>query len=120
LIQSANCNQMFESMFACFRLGAVWVPANYRQSPEDVAYLARASGARGLICGAGFPDHARACREAAPNLAFTIAIGPADFGEDYDTLVAQHLGRTVPSVAVERDDPCWFFYTSGTTGRPKA
>lgn len=120
LIQSANCNQMFESMFACFRLGAVWVPANYRQSPEDVAYLARASGARGLICGAGFPDHARACCEAAPNLEFTIAIGPADFGEDYDTLVAQHLGQTVPSVAVERDDPCWFFYTSGTTGRPKA
>lgn len=120
LIQSANCNQMFESMFACFRLGAVWVPANYRQSPEDVAYLAKASGARGLICGAGFPDHAHACREAAPDLAFTIAIGPADFGEDYDALVAQHLGRTVPSVAVERDDPCWFFYTSGTTGRPKA
>ena len=25
LVQSANCNQMFESMFACFRLGAVWV-----------------------------------------------------------------------------------------------
>ena len=23
LVQSANCNQMFESMFACFRLGAV-------------------------------------------------------------------------------------------------
>ncbi|ALA19932.1 MULTISPECIES: acyl-CoA synthetase [Chelatococcus] len=120
LIQSANCNQMFESMFACFRLGAVWVPANYRQSPEDVAYLARASGARGLICGAGFTDHARACRETAPDLEFTIAIGAADFGEDYDALVAQHLGQTVPSVAVERDDPCWFFYTSGTTGRPKA
>jgi acyl-CoA synthetase (AMP-forming)/AMP-acid ligase II len=33
LIQSANSNQMFESMFACFRIGAVWVPANYRQSP---------------------------------------------------------------------------------------
>ncbi|MFO7308197.1 MAG: acyl-CoA synthetase [Pseudomonadota bacterium] len=120
LIQSANCNQMFESMFACFRVGAVWVPANYRQSPEEVAYLAKASGARGLICGAAFPDHARVCRETAPSLEFTISIGPSDFGEDYDAIVAQHLGQAVPSVAVERDDPCWFFYTSGTTGRPKA
>src|SRR5687767_14542581 len=33
LVQSANSNQMFESMFACFRAGAVWAPANYRQSP---------------------------------------------------------------------------------------
>src|SRR5918997_235596 len=52
LVQSANCNQMFESMFACFRAGAVWAPANFRQSPEEVAALAATSGARGLICGA--------------------------------------------------------------------
>src|SRR3954468_3524705 len=26
LVQPKNGNQMFESMFACFRLGAVWVP----------------------------------------------------------------------------------------------
>jgi fatty-acyl-CoA synthase len=61
LVQSQNCNQMFESMFACFRAGAVWVPANFRQSPEEVAYLAEASGAVGMICGAEFPDHAAAC-----------------------------------------------------------
>jgi fatty-acyl-CoA synthase len=120
LIQSANCNQMFESMFACFRLGAVWVPANYRMSPDDVAYLASASGAKGMICGAAFAGHAAACRAGAPNLAFVISIGESDFGEDLDAIVARHMGARVPSVAVERDDPCWFFYTSGTTGRPKA
>ena len=30
LVQSRNCNQLYESMFVCFRLGAVWVPANFR------------------------------------------------------------------------------------------
>ena len=119
LIQSANCNQMFESMFACFRLGAVWVPANYRQSPDDVAWMAKASGAKGMICGAGFAAHAEACRRESPAL-FLVSIGDSTFGEDYDAIVERHLGETVPSVPVDRDDPCWFFYTSGTTGRPKA
>ncbi|MCW7544081.1 acyl-CoA synthetase [Aurantimonas litoralis] len=120
LVQSQNCNQMFESMFACFRLGAVWVPTNFRQTPDEVAYLARASGATGMICNAAFPDHAEACRAACPDLGFGVAIGAAAFGEDYDTLVAAHRGVAVANASVDRDDPCWFFFTSGTTGRPKA
>lgn len=120
LVQSSNCNQMFESMFACFRLGAVWVPTNYRQSPEEVAYLAQASGACGMICGAAFATHVEACRRSAPGVAFVISIGCADFGEDYDAIVDRHAGETLPQAPVDRDDPCWFFFTSGTTGRPKA
>jgi len=120
LVQSQNCNQMFESMFACFRLGAVWVPTNFRQTPDEVAYLARASGATGMICNAAFPDHAEACRAACPDLGFVVAIGAAAFGEDYDTLVAAHRGAAVANATVDRDDPCWLFFTSGTTGRPKA
>jgi fatty-acyl-CoA synthase len=115
LVQSANCTQMIEAMFACWRVGAVWVPANFRQSPSEVAWLAEAAQCRGLICGAQFPEHAAACK-----VDFSIAIGAADFAPDHDALVAEHLGQTVPQVAVNRDDPCWFFFTSGTTGRPKA
>ncbi|WP_367249134.1 AMP-binding protein [Pseudomonas sp. SB113] len=44
LVQSSNCNQMFESMFAAFRVGAVWVPTNFRQTPDEVSYLAASSG----------------------------------------------------------------------------
>jgi len=120
LVQSKNCNQMFESMFACFRLGAVWVPTNFRQTPGDVAYLAEASGARAMICQADFPEHAAAVTAAAPAVDVAVSIGAADFGEDYDALVDAHLGRAVEPAAVEHDDPCWFFFTSGTTGRPKA
>ncbi|SMF38826.1 Acyl-CoA synthetase (AMP-forming)/AMP-acid ligase II [Tistlia consotensis] len=120
LVQSKNCNQMFESMFACFRIGAVWTPANFRQTPGEVAYLARASGARAMICQADFPEHAAAARAEAPGLGLTIAIGAAGFGEDYGALVQAHLGESVPVADVEHDDPCWFFFTSGTTGKPKA
>jgi fatty-acyl-CoA synthase len=131
LVQSANCNQMFESMFACFRLGAVWVPSNYRQTPDEVAYLAKASGAVGLLCGRAFSGHADACRAQCPDLRFAIGIGgdslsaPPDdpassLPDDYDELVARFAGRSAPTARVDRDDPCWFFFTSGTTGRPKA
>ena len=120
LVQSKNCNQLFESMFACFRLGAVWVPTNFRQSPAEVAYLGQASGASVMICGSDFPEHAAAVREAA-EIRYVISIGKSEFGEEYDALVSEHIGdgpfETAP---VEHDDPCWFFFTSGTTGRPKA
>ncbi|MBB3018151.1 acyl-CoA synthetase (AMP-forming)/AMP-acid ligase II [Microvirga lupini] len=120
LVQSKNCNQMFESMFACFRLGAVWVPTNFRQTPDEVAYLAQASGASAMICHGDFPEHAEAIREAAPDVRFVISIGRTSFGEDYDEFVGKHRGQSAPAAAVEHDDPCWFFFTSGTTGRPKA
>jgi acyl-CoA synthetase (AMP-forming)/AMP-acid ligase II len=120
LVQSKNCNQMFESMFACFRLGAVWVPTNFRQTPSEVAYLAEASGTTAMICQSDFPDHVAAVLKAAPGIHLVISIGPSTFGEDYDALVAAYAGKPATVADVEHDDPAWFFFTSGTTGRPKA
>lgn len=120
LLQAKNCNQLFESMFACFRIGAVWVPTNFRQTPEEVAYLATSSGAKIMICQNEFTDHVAAVRQAMPAIQHVIAIGKADFGPDIDSLIDQYYNLTVKEADVEYDDPCWFFYTSGTTGRPKA
>ena len=103
LVQSANNNQMFEAMFGSWRAGCVWVPANFRQTPEDVAFLAQSSQARGMLVGAEFAAHAAAC---APSLDFTIAIGAADFAPDYEGLIAPYLGQARPAVAVQRADQC--------------
>jgi fatty-acyl-CoA synthase len=35
-------------------------------------------------------------------------------------VIADHAGAKVDNAAVDYDDPCWFFFTSGTTGRSKA
>ena len=115
LVQSQNCNQIFEAMFACYRIGAVFVPTNFRQTPDEVRYLCEASGAVGMICNASFPGHAAAC-----DTAFKVAIGEAGFGPSWEALVAEFMGSAPGEVPVDRDDPCWFFFTSGTTGRPKA
>lgn len=115
LVQSANCNQMFEAAFACWKLGCVWVPANFRQTPEDVAWLAASSGAKGLLVGAEFAEHIAACE----GLDFTVRIGGTGH-DDYDGLVMEFAAATVTPAPVDRDDPAWFFFTSGTTGKPKA
>jgi fatty-acyl-CoA synthase len=118
LVHSKNCEEMFWSMFAAFRLGAVWVPTNFRLMPDEVAYLASASGAKAFLCHGEFPDHAA----AVTGPSFTWRIGEAGaFGERLlREAIAAHAGAAISNVAVEHDEPCWFFFTSGTTGRSKA
>ncbi|MBV8917468.1 acyl-CoA synthetase [Bradyrhizobium sp.] len=120
LVHSKNGEEMFWSMFAAFRLGAVWVPTNFRLMPDEVTYLATASGAKAFLCHGAFPEHAAVVK--GRSLAFTWRIG--DEGGFGETTVRQaitgHAGARVENAAVEHDDPCWFFFTSGTTGRSKA
>jgi len=121
LVHSKNCDEMFWSMFAAFRLGAVWMPTNFRLMPDEVAYLATASGARALLCHGDFPDHAAAVKAASPAIAFTWRIGEGTLGEtSLREAVSAHAGVAIDNAAVEYDTPCWFFFTSGTTGRSKA
>jgi fatty-acyl-CoA synthase len=121
LVHSKNCDEMFWSMFAAFRLAAVWVPTNFRLMPDEVAYLAVASGAKAFLCHGDFPDHAVAVKAASPAIAFTWRIGEGSLGEtSLREAISTHAGVVIDDAPVERDTPCWFFFTSGTTGRSKA
>jgi fatty-acyl-CoA synthase len=126
LVQSRNNQQMFESCWVAFRLGCVWVPTNFRLTPPEVAYLADSSQASVMIAEAHFTQHIEAVRSAAPGLRQVIQIGdpparmPGETLLNYEALVARHIDAPEVSETVEVDDPLWFFYTSGTTGKPKA
>jgi fatty-acyl-CoA synthase len=121
LVHSKNCDGMFWSMFAAFRLGAVWVPTNFRLMPDEVAYLAGASGAKAFLCHGDFPEHAASVQASSPALAFVWRIGEGKLGENsVSEVISAHAGATIEEARVEYDDPCWFFFTSGTTGRSKA
>ena len=108
-------------MFAAFRLGAVWVPTNFRLMPDEVAYLATPAAPRRSCATAIFPSMPPRSPRQAPGLAPGGSARHA-FGRGIPsaTLIAAHAGAAVANAAVEYDDPCWFFFTSGTTGRPKA
>src|SRR5437763_16226373 len=81
LVHSKNGAEMFWSMFAAFRLGAVWVPTNFRLMPDEVAYLSTASGAKGFLCHGDFPEHASAVQASSTALAFVWRIGEGPFAE---------------------------------------
>lgn len=119
LVQSRNCFAMFEAMFAVWKLGAVLVPVNFRLTPDDVAYIAGNCGASVLLCEPIFEDH-RVAVEKAVALKLTIPLSPVDSAEDWDDLVTTATQNPFKACLVNRDDPCWFFFTSGTTGHPKA
>jgi fatty-acyl-CoA synthase len=121
LVHSRNSTAMLETMWAAWMIGAVWVPTNFRLTPPEVAYLASSSGAAAHIFDPAFPDHAAAARAANPVVRLEIALGEraAPVVIDWNDLAHHPHPLTMPA-DVDRDDPAWFFYTSGTTGRPKA
>src|SRR5262245_4222616 len=74
LVQSRNNNAMFETCWAVFKAGAVWVPTNYRLTPPEIAWLGQSSGARVFIYDRGFGEHVDAAKAASPALEHVIAI----------------------------------------------
>lgn len=119
LVHARNGNAIFESCWACWMVGAVWVPTNFRLSPPEVAFLAANAGCRAHLFDAAFPAHRAAARAGNPACTLEVAIGDGA-GLSWEDLVAEGAAAAVGETAdVARDDAAWLFYTSGTTGRPK-
>ncbi|MEN0001008.1 MAG: acyl-CoA synthetase [Pseudomonadota bacterium] len=115
LMHSANELDMAEAMYGVFKTGAVLVPTNFRLGPEDIAKMGQASGATAFVGHARFGEHIEAVRKAGYAADREIIIG-----ETYDAVVAAHENDgPFPTATVDYNDPCWYFFTSGTTGFPK-
>ena len=123
LVHSRNNLPLFESAWIAFRLGAVWVPTNVRITPPEAAYLGSSSGAVAMLYDEGLAHYVDAVRAESPALVQVIAIGEPRSGElSYRQLLDEGapLARSFRPADVSYHDPLWFFYTSGTTGHPKA
>jgi acyl-CoA synthetase (AMP-forming)/AMP-acid ligase II len=117
LVLSRNNQALFESAWVAFRMGMVWVPCNFRLTPPEVAYLAQSSHAKALLIEQSFSDHQQAMRTASPHLQHCLSVE-----QDWPAMIERQLptAHQVHVAEVGADDPLWFFYTSGTTGHPKA
>ena len=114
LLVLGNQVELWESMLACIKLGAVIIPATTLLSAADLAdRLER--GAVGAVI-------ARA--ELAPNFGkpgdwLPVAVGePVEGWLDYADHDA-HEGRFVPGAPTAGSDPLLLYFTSGTTSKPK-
>ena len=115
LVHSPNHPDMAVAMYAIWKTGAVLVPTNFRLGPAEIAAMARATGARVAIGHARHEAHVTALRDTgiADDALLTID------GTLNAAIGAHEQAGTFAEAAVERDDPAWFFFTSGTTGAPK-
>lgn len=112
-----NHPEFLEAVFAVNRLGAAFLPLNYRLSPVEWQYILDHAGATAIITEQEFHD----TLSDAPSLKHRVLLdGPVDgpwIG--YDDLLAGHRGGSVPVEPVGHDDLQRLMYTSGTTARPK-
>jgi fatty-acyl-CoA synthase len=116
-----NDPQVMVAMFATARLGAIFVPLNFRLSGAELAYCINDSGSHTLMVGEEHIDIIDAVRGELQCRRFIHRGAGAPGWESADALMAavDHpagIPASVPSVA---DDVALIMYTSGTTGRPK-
>lgn len=114
----ANSPRILETVYGCFAAGLIVVPVNARLHPRETAYIVSNSGARVLIHGPEFDDGIREHLGEFEGLERRFCTAEVKGAIHFNGLLAAS-GRLEAPVDAAATDPCWLFYTSGTTGRPK-
>jgi fatty-acyl-CoA synthase len=111
-----NSTDVFEVQFACRKLGAIFVPLNWRLAQVEIEAIVENAAPRALIYGPEFAIIAKILQDK--NLV-EVLIGTRDgHPSAYEAGIADHVGLS-KSEDVTHDDTFAIMYTSGTTGRPK-
>ena len=115
-VLATNDPRLLELQFACWRLGAVFVPLNWRLTPTELASLLTDAEPALLVHDARWADVTSALAGQVPALAcWGTRDGPLDLDSALDG------ARACPaSLDNFLDQPAQLLYTSGTTGQPKA
>lgn len=116
-----NCPELVLGYFACFKLGAVSVPLNYRYRREEAHHAIRHSGATTLVAHAALAAEVDPTPGAGLGLERCYLVGrgrpPAPFRAFDDLLTTPAV--PLPAPAFDEGQPAAILYTSGTTARPK-
>jgi acyl-CoA synthetase (AMP-forming)/AMP-acid ligase II len=116
-----NSINWLEAYFGIIRTGAWAVPLNFRFTSEDFKYCADIVEAKAMVFGQQFLERVEPVRPHLSTIKNYIVVGqPVPKGmEDFEQMVSKSSPQPV-EVGLRDDDECGLYFTSGTTGAPKA
>lgn len=116
-----NHPEFLETIFAVNRIGAVFLPLNYRLASAEWEYILGHSEAAAVVTEVEFSECVEEIATRLPTLRHRVVIGAERAGSwiGYENLVRHNAGATTPVVSVTADGLQRLMYTSGTTSRPK-
>jgi len=103
-----------EVLFAAWWAGMTVVPINARLHAKEIEYILQKSKARLCFVNTDTETAVSTICSAAPDLKELISVARPEY-EALATWDALDEATHTPA-----SDPAWLFFTSGTTGRPKA
>lgn len=123
-IYALNSVEWVETLWAVFKLRAVWININYRYVEEELRYLFDNADLKALVYQRQYAPRVAGVLPAMPLLGHSIAIEDGS-GADTAGVGSLDYEAALASASPERDfeprsaDDRYVLFTGGTTGMPK-
>ena len=116
-----NCLEYLPIYFGVLKAGCIVVPMNFRYSSEEIKYCLDLADVEILVFGPEFVSRMDAIQTEIPKLRMQFFVGKN--GPEYTEDCIKMMGfcsRTAPPVEFTEEDDAAIYFSSGTTGFPKA
>jgi acyl-CoA synthetase (AMP-forming)/AMP-acid ligase II len=118
-VMSTNSSEFVEVYYACAKLGACFVPVNYRAKREELAYMLDASDVSIVFVGERYRPLLDSVRPELKKLQDVFALESGGSGlTTLDELIASAADEEL-FIDIDEDEPSVLIFTSGTTALPK-
>ena len=116
-----NCIEWLPIYFGALKAGAMAVPLNYRYASDEIKYCLELADADVIIFGPEFTGRVEQICHRVKRIKMWLYHGEdcPTFAESYDSLVSYCSSKS-PQIKLTDDDDAAIYFSSGTTGFPKA
>ena len=107
--------------FGILKAGAVAVPLNYRYTAEEIEYCLKKADCSMLVFGPEFTGRIEEICGNLKNIAHMFYVGEdcPIFADSFNDMISYCSGKA-PQIPLTEDDDAAIYFSSGTTGFPKA